>query len=78
MFISKLKSEYLRYWLAVLGVFSPSVVKNLLSKSDVIQRLLVKLLIVSVLAFVVFCLNFCFAPLIKAIGERLRKLWMGG
>ena len=78
MFISKLKSEYLRYWLAVLGALSPILVKNLLSKPHVIQRLLAQLFIVSVLAFVVFCLNFCFAPLIKAIGERLRKLWMGG
>ena len=74
MFISKLKSEYLRYWLAVLGVFSPIFVKNLLSKPHVIQHLLVQLFIVSVLAFMVFCLNFCLAPLIKAIGRRLQGM----
>ena len=58
MFISKLKSEYLRYWLAVLGARSPILVKNLLSKPHVIQRLLAQLFIVSVLAFMVFASTF--------------------
>ena len=74
MFFSKLKSRYLYYWLATLSFVSPTVVKSLFSKPDVIFRLLVNMLLVSVIAFAVFSLNFHVTPLIKAIGRRLQGM----
>ena len=74
MFFSKLKSQYLYYWLATLSFVSPMVVKSLFSKPDVILGLLVNLFFVSVIAFVVFSLNFYVTPLIKAIGRRLQGM----
>ncbi|RKU34500.1 hypothetical protein C6495_07430 [Candidatus Poribacteria bacterium] len=70
VFFSKLKSQYLTYWLATLGVFAPSIGKRLLD----IPSLLISLFIVSVIAFVIVSLNFYVMPLIKQIGKRL----MGG
>ena len=67
---AKLKSQYLTYWLATLGVFAPSIGKRLLD----IPSLLISLFIVSVVAFVIFSLNFYVMPMIKQIGKRL----MGG
>ena len=74
MFFSKLKSRYLYYWLGTLSFFSPRVVKSLFSKPDVIPRLLANLFLVSVIAFVVFSLNFYVTLLIKAIGRRLQGM----
>ena len=70
VFFSQLKNQYLTYWLATLGFFAPSIGKRLLD----IPSLLISLFIVSVIAFVIFSLNFYVMPLIKQIGKRL----MGG
>ena len=64
MFIDKLKHQYRAYWLFSFGIGLPHVIE-VLQGSRILAGLTANVFMISVLAFLLYCIGFCIGRLVN-------------